>query len=234
MRPQSLHIRPITLGTPLTSERLHHERVYRVLECGDPRKKQIALTFDDGPHPEFAPRLLARLKSLGIKATFFVVGERVEEYPDTVRKIKSEGHEIGSHTYTHPNLRRLSLPKIEEELVKANAVIKNAVGSYPRFFRPPGGQYDDAVLQIARRHGLVTALWTENPADYQAASSGAILTPLLRRVHNGSIILLHSGIENTYQMLPALASALRARGFHFVTLSQLTSPAEDFNRVVRN
>ncbi len=233
MRPQSLHIRPVSLGTPLTPERLHEERIYKVLESGDTERQEIALTFDDGPHPEFAPKLLKRLKELNVKATFFVVGERVTEYPQTVRDIKSAGHEIASHTYSHQNLRRISLDKVEQEVLKANIAIKNATGEYPVFFRPPGGQYDDAVLQIVRRHSLTTALWTENPADYKTHSPQEEETWLLKRAHSGSIFLLHSGVENTYQMLPSLVSQLRARGYHFVTLSQMTRPAEDQNRVAR-
>lgn len=196
----------------------------RTLIRGDRRRKEIALTFDDGPHPGFTERLLAILTDKRVPAAFFVVGEMGERHPELLRALARAGVTVGNHTYHH-----VSLPKIPDEFVldeikACGEVIATALGRPPRWFRPPGGQYDRGVTEAVQALGYAMALWTDDPGDYDNPSASVLLDKTLERATPGGIILLHDGVDVTVQILPALIDRLRARGFRFVTLERLESP----------
>jgi len=193
---------------------------------GDTRRKEVALTFDDGPHPPFTYKLLDLLKSLNVKATFFVVGFKVEDDPEVLQRMVAEGHEVANHTYHHPNLKLLPAGLIESEIRLNNDTIRRACGKEPVCFRPPGGQRSDEVLEIAHRLGMSTILWTDDPADYANPGSEVIEQKLLNHVKPGATILLHDGIEQTFQMLPNLVARLRQQGYHFVTVTEMIQHLE--------
>jgi peptidoglycan/xylan/chitin deacetylase (PgdA/CDA1 family) len=188
---------------------------------GDTRRPQIALTFDDGPHPAYTLQLLDVLRRFHTPATFFVVGEQVEKNPGLVRLEVAEGNEVGDHTYDHVNLTLIPPELVAYEVSKCNAAITEATGAPVRFFRPPGGEYNGEVLREVARHGFITTLWTTDPGDFTKPSSAVILKRTVAHLENGSIILLHDGIPETIEALPAIITAARQRGYQFVTVSQL-------------
>ena len=188
---------------------------------GDPNRKWIAITIDDGPHPKYTPKLLAILKQYQVPATFFVVGEMAEKYPNLVRAEVRAGHLVGNHTYHH-----VSLPLIPEEFVATEIqacgdVLRRITGETPHFFRPPGGQYNDMVAETAELLGYTMVLWTDDPGDYASPGDTVIERRTLESVSNGGIILLHDGIEQTVEVLPKILAYLQQRGYQFVRVDQM-------------
>lgn len=223
-----------TKAEPSPSKPTHaRTRLFFVMERGGVNNKEIALTFDDGPHPEFTPRLLERLKSLNVKATFFVVGEKVEESPDLTKSIVQAGHEIANHSYSHPNLKTLTEPQITEEIEKNNKAIFEACGKEPLFFRPPGGNYNETVIRTLNKVGMPLALWTYNPKDFAVPPKEALEQGIIEHLTTGMVVLLHSGVQPTYDMLPSLIKKLKAQGYQFVTLSEMALHTEEFQEAMR-
>ncbi len=190
---------------------------------GNPDDKTIALTFDDGPHAKYTLQLLALLKNLDVHATFFVVGKQVAKFPTLVQLEVLEGHEIGNHTFDHVNLTEIPPAQIPYELDECDNILRHTIGTSSRFFRPPGGDYNAAVIQAATQRGYITTLWTDDPGDFNHIPSDVILKRLLDHLHPGGIILLHDGIPQTMEMLPAFVTEARRRGYTFVTMSELAS-----------
>ena len=188
---------------------------------GDTRLHQIALTFDDGPHPVYTLQLLDILRRMHTPATFFVVGEQVEKNPGLVRLEVAEGNEVADHTYDHVNLTLIPPELVTYELDRCDAAITKATGAHVRFFRPPGGEYNGEVLRTVSRQGFITTLWTDDPGDFMKPPPNVILKRTLAHLENGAIILLHDGIPETLQALPALITEARQRGYRFVTVSRL-------------
>jgi peptidoglycan/xylan/chitin deacetylase (PgdA/CDA1 family) len=188
---------------------------------GAKNEKLIALTFDDGPRESTTQRLLEILAEYGAKATFYLQGTQVERFPGLARKIVEQGHEIGNHTFFHSNLITVSDEDLRNELIFANRIIEEATGVVPMTFRPPGGKRDERVVRASNDLGMVVAMWTINPIDYTRPSSSNISTLILNQARNGSVVLLHEGVEPTVQMLPGLLKALRHDGFRFVTVTEL-------------
>jgi peptidoglycan/xylan/chitin deacetylase (PgdA/CDA1 family) len=193
---------------------------------GDPKRKEIALTFDDGPHPAFTPRLLDLLQQLHVKATFFLVGKKVEEAPEVVARIVHDGHEIGNHTYHHSNLSKIPVESIESEIQRGNEAIRRACGRTPTLFRPPGGHHDDSILAAAEKLGMTTVLWTDDPADFANPGPDVIEHRILDQVGSGADVLLHDGVEQTLAVLPDLVARLRREGYSFVTMSEMVQHLE--------
>jgi len=183
--------------------------------------KEIALTFDDGPVPRGTPKILEVLKKEGVKATFFVVGKMVEKYPFLLKEIWEEGHDIGNHTYNHPDLTKLSKKDILEELDKTRILIKKIAGKDTYIFRPPGGRYDNKVIVTTTLAGYKMILWTDYPGDYGCPSSESIYQRAVSKVEDEGIILLHNGLDTTLEALPRIISELKKRKYRFVTISEL-------------
>ncbi len=192
---------------------------------------EVAITFDDGPDPEWTPRVLDILKGEGVTAAFFIVGRNGESYPELLRRIVSEGHEIGVHTYTHANLSESSP---QHELLELNAtqrLIQVTTGVSTALFRPPynadtrPGSFDDIVpIGMAGQLGYITVCENIDPEDWSLPGAGAIVSRVLRQRTDGSIVLLHDAggdRQQTIEALPELIKALRARGDKIVPLSQL-------------
>ncbi len=184
-------------------------------------KPCVALTFDDGPHQIFTQEILAILKAAGAKATFFVVGKQVKLFPDLLKDIAASGNEIGNHTYHHLNLTTLSPQEVQEEIKSNEVLIKQVTGMDPRYFRPPGGHYNANVVDIAREDGEDMALWSITSNDTDRPTVDYICKRVLLNVENKSIILMHSGVQQTLEALPILIRELKKKGFSLVTLSEL-------------
>lgn len=198
---------------------------YHKLIRGNATKKQIALTFDDGPHPRFTPQLLALLKKYDVKATFFVVGEQAEKYPDLIKAEVAAGHNVGNHTYHHVNLKKIPLEYVATEMKACGQVLKKITGTSPHLFRPPGGDYDHDVAKISEALGYTMVLWTDDPGDYAKPGDKVIEERLLARVSNGGIVLIHDGIQQTIDILPQFITYLKAQGYEFVTIDEMLKDA---------
>lgn len=182
----------------------------------------IAITFDDGPHATNTPRLLDMLSSRGIKATFFCVGTNVARYPNIVRRIIADGHEMANHTWNHPKLSSLGDSGVRSELDRANAGILNVAGVAPRMYRPPYGAITARQKQfIMSEYGYPTILWSVDPQDWQRPGPAVVTSRILAGTKPGAIILVHDIHPPSVDAMPATLDGLLARGYRFVTCSQL-------------
>ena len=201
---------PAASGTKITFSQCHVEGPY------------VAMTFDDGPHGANTPRLLEMLKQRGIKATFFCVGQCVAEYPELAKRIVDEGHEIASHSWSHPQLSSMSEANVREQLEKTHQAIKQATGITPKIFRPPYGAFTARQRNWANAvYGYKTILWDVDPLDWKIRNSAHVESEILKQTVPGSIILSHDIHKTTVDAMPATLDALLAKGFKFVTVSEL-------------
>lgn len=198
----------------------------RTLVHGSSRRKLVALTFDDGPHPRFTPRLMKILDHYKIKATFFLVGKMAEKFPQLVKKQAQVGHLLANHSYHHVNVAELDPKKIATEIKATEDIIFGITGRRTRFFRPPGGNYDADVEQVLADRDYTLALWTVNPGDYEKPGRDFIARRIINDTHNGGVILIHDGVEQTIVALPKIIEGLKARGFTFVTIDKLMPGAK--------
>lgn len=182
---------------------------------------RIALTFDDGPHPVMTQRLLKVLLDEHVPGTFFVVGKMADRYPQIVQEMARDGNEIANHTYSHPRLPSLSNADILTELAETRAVIRRLTGKDSLIYRPPGGDYSKRMVRATAHAGYHMILWSVLTKDVQGASERAIYNRIVDGAQDGGIILMHSGIQNTVDALPGAIENLRAKGYAFVTVSQL-------------
>ncbi|MEG3626844.1 polysaccharide deacetylase family protein [Streptomyces poriticola] len=190
------------------------------------RAKCIALTFDAGPS-EHSARLLDILKDKQVPATFFLLGKRhIEKYPELVRRMADEGHEVASHTWTHRILTRSTPEQIREELERPNREIERLTGRRPTLMRPPQGRTDETVHEISRELGLAEVLWTVTAKDYRTTDSELITQRVLAQSSRDGIILLHDIYDGTVPAVPGIIDALKERGYVFVTVPQLLAPGK--------
>jgi peptidoglycan/xylan/chitin deacetylase (PgdA/CDA1 family) len=179
--------------------------------------KVVALTFDDGPKPETAA-LLDALKEKGVKATFFVVGKQAEKYPELVRRMCEEGHEIGNHSYSHYALEYLPTREIEQDVFRCAAVIRSITGREMRLLRPPGAHHGKKVEAVTRKYGMTVVLYSANCSKVEGTAKDKVLRYAVASAQPGAVILMHNLDRVTLQALPEIIDALRAKGYGFVTL----------------
>ena len=182
----------------------------------------IAITFDDGPHPELTPKLLDILKSRNVKATFYVLGPKVEQHPEIARRIVREGHEIGNHTMTHPVMSKMGVSSVRSELERCEEVIIRVTGVTPKTMRPPYGAFKNEQRQWAfAEFGYPTILWDVDPNDWKRPGSSVVAHRLINGTRNGSILLAHDIHPGTITAMPQTLDTLINKGYKFVTVSQL-------------
>ncbi|HYM46101.1 MAG TPA: polysaccharide deacetylase family protein [Solirubrobacteraceae bacterium] len=200
-----------------------------------PRRKEVALTFDDGPFP-LTPSFVRMLEANHAVATFFTIGEQLSSrYRATLHEELRDGDVLGDHTYTHPDLVRSG--GVRSQLQRTLWAIRGLSGYTPCVFRPPYGDYDGSVVRTAASLGMATILWEVDPSDYTLPGAGAIRQRVLAQVRPGSIVLSHDGGGPRGQTLaayPGIIRALRARGYRFVTVPQLLGFHAVYRRCVRN
>jgi len=185
-----------------------------------PRFKQIALTFDDGPDPEYTPRLLDLLAEHQLKATFFIVGKRAVAHPQLLQRMASEGHSIGNHTFSHVNCSKLSLDEVKQELARTDDAIQTALPGYqPRWFRPPWGQLTLTQRKLILSQGRCIVLWSYTVNDHSASASEILNAA--HQVKQRDIFLLHDRNEQTRNALPSLLTMLDEQGFDSIALDQI-------------
>jgi len=195
---------------------LSRPELYRLPPSG----KYVALTFDDGPHPQVTPWILNLLDRYSAHATFFLVGKQVDQYPELAAQIASRGHELACHSYTHRDLQGLDELEVERELVRTRAAIHRACGIRVTKFRPPGGHYSDIVRRAAATLGFTTVFWNCNICNYTTDDPQAVARGMLEDISSGSIVLLHNGEDITTKVLPLLLPGLAKEGLAMVSLKQ--------------
>ena len=183
-------------------------------------KKLVALTFDDGPSPETTPRLLDVLAEKNVLATFFMLGNMARNNPTIVHRAKREAHEIASHTMYHQNLPRLSQDAISADINEANAVFRDLLGQSPLLTRPPYGNINNNVRNIA---GTPLILWSVDPEDWKNRDPDTIVEIAMSQVHDGAIILAHDIYPTTVEAISRLIDILRENDYEFVTISELAT-----------
>jgi peptidoglycan/xylan/chitin deacetylase (PgdA/CDA1 family) len=185
----------------------------------------VALTFDDGPDPSGTGTLLESLSVHGVKAAFFPVGRRAEAHPELVRAIHEDGHIIGNHSYGHGWFTNLLIGKsLEKEIARAQGAIEAAVGKIPRFFRPPAGLTNPHYRKVLKRLGLHLIGWNVRVFDTRKKAD-KVVDQVLKKVRNGSIILIHEGCREPGDlrgMVDSIITGIRARGFTFTDLEEMT------------
>jgi len=182
----------------------------------------VAMTFDDGPSAALTPKLLDILKERKIHATFFVVGQNAAEYPDILKRAVAEGHEIGNHSWSHPQLTSLSAAGVKAQIEKTNAAIKAAIGHDPTIMRPPYGATSARLNKLyADTYGMKVILWSVDPLDWKYRNSAHVKSSILSQVGPGAIILSHDIHATTVAAMPATLDALLANGYKFATVSEL-------------
>lgn len=188
----------------------------------------VALTFDDGPDPVYTPKLLDLLWEKGVKATFFVIGKRADQYPEIMRRVWAEGHLVGNHTWSHNPLFCFLTPRrLRAEIERGTESIRRSCGSSPRFFRSPVGLRHLLLSAYLENAGLEYISWSIRTLDTFSDDSSVLARRILNRTAGGDIILLHDhlprGTDAMLEALPRVIDELRKRGFEFV----LAGPRED-------
>lgn len=202
-------------------------------------EKLVALTFDDGPSPVWTPQILDELKKAQVKATFFMLGNHVEKYPEVARRVVAEGHEIGNHTYDHHVLLYYKVDELEKELNEAESVIKTVTGKNTKYFRPPKAWLTAEEKRKVKEMGYEIILWSLNSKDWVTFHDKQITSYILRHIHPGDIILFHDsgGVftaeggsrKQTVKTIPRLVRKLKEKGYRFVTISELLESAKGKN-----
>ncbi len=190
--------------------------------------KYIAITFDDGPHPQNTPRLLDMLAKRNIKATFYVIGRSVDLHPGVLRRTVAEGHEIGNHSHTHRLLSKLGDSEVRQEMQRCQDAIGRAAGVRPRTMRPPyGGLLQSQRQLIHDEFGYPTILWSVDPLDWKRPGPSVVASRILSATTPGGIVLAHDLHSQTVDAMPATLDGLLRKGFKFVTVSQLIAMKVD-------
>lgn len=182
------------------------------------KTKQVALTFDDGPDPEVTTAILATLKKYDAKATFFMLGSRVEYYPEIAKNVEKAGHELGNHTWNHPDLTKASAKKVNSEIANTSSIIKDVTGKNATVFRPPYGAANDLVRG---QTDLPSILWDVDTLDWKHRNANELLRIVKSRTQDGSIVLMHDIHQSTADGLDSVLAYLKNEGFTFVTVSEL-------------
>jgi peptidoglycan/xylan/chitin deacetylase (PgdA/CDA1 family) len=213
---------------PISNIILQQRYPNTVVLRGSLNENKVALTFDDGPDPRFTPQILDILSEYGVPATFFQMGIRAKAYPDLVKRIAKEGHVIGNHTYTHPNLvEEGDIAVLEEEVKKTEETINNIVGYRPKLFRAPYGFLYNELVEKLKDMDYSVVAWSADSLDWQQEEPEVITYNVLSNTQPGAIILMHDGASkegdrtNTIKALREIIPALKDQGIEFVTVPEL-------------
>ena len=188
-------------------------------------EKWVCLTFDDGPS-KTTPAVLDALNAAGVKATFFVVGDWVDKYPDMVKEIFARGHEIGNHSDTHPHMSQLSESAIKDELRIMSDKVEKLTGVRPTLFRPPYGDYNNRVVEVSRAEGYECVQWSIDSLDWKDRGTEDIIKQCTYRVDNGDIVLFHNDSNDIVNALPTVIKHYQGLGYTILPVSELLLDGE--------
>lgn len=189
---------------------------------GHPDKPMTAFIINVAWGNEYIPDMLKILKKHSVKATFFLEGRWVKSNPDLAKMIVDGGHEIGNHSYSHPDMKTLSAGKIEEEIVKTNEVIEAVTGETPTLFGPPSGSFRDEVVEIAAKVNMKTVLWSVDTIDWKKPDPNVMVQRVTSKIHPGALVLMHP-TSSTAQGLEALIVSIKSKQLHIGDVSTLLS-----------
>ncbi|WP_019120635.1 polysaccharide deacetylase family protein [Brevibacillus massiliensis] len=191
-----------------------------------PASMEAALTFDDGPDQTWTPQILDILSAYRVKATFMCVGTQIRSHPHVLKRIFAEGHIIGNHSWSHPDLTKISPDQVREQVEQTSAEIYRLTGARPCLFRPPYGELNPEVIQILASLDQKIILWSVDSRDWTGISGRQVAATVLRETAPGGIILQHCfggrrGLANTVRALPQIIVRLREQGYRFRSVSGL-------------
>lgn len=200
-------------------------------------KKVIALTFDDGPSLEWTPKILDELKKAGIKATFFMVGKHIQEYPEVAKRLVNEGHDVGIHTFNHPVLVFSDITTLQKEITDTEEIIKTTTGKTTKLFRPPKAWLSKMEKERIRALGYKIVLWRLNSKDWVTFDDKYMARFIIKNVRPGDVILFHDsgGVfsleggnrRETVKVIAGLAEKLKQMGYSCITISELLKIEEE-------
>ena len=198
------------------NHRVHREAIPVQI---DPTQPTVALTFDDGPNPRYTPQVLDILYENQVPATFFLVGEEFSGNELLIEEMAASGHEIGNHTFSHPDLTTLNASQIRQEIRQTEEELRKILPDYTiKYVRPPYGRYNEAVEQAV---GQPLMLWTIDSGDWDDPVAESIYTTVVSNIQDGDIIVFHDDNPETVKALEDIIIELKSRGFQFVTVSQM-------------
>ena len=189
-------------------------------------EKKVAISFDAAWGNEQTPELLRILEEYDVKATFFLVGQWVDKYPQSVKDIASKGHDVENHSNTHAHMTNLSTADMKKEVTNCNDKIKAITGKCPTLFRPPYGDYNNDVVGVVKSTDMYCIQWDVDSLDWKDLSAAQITERITSKITNGSIVLLHNGAKNTPAALPSIIEGIRAQGYELVPISELVPKGE--------
>lgn len=184
----------------------------------------VAITFDDGPDPVYTPIMLDLLEQNQVKATFFLIGLHSEWYPDLVKRINKEGHEIGNHSYYHKNYSIKTPSYVAGDIQRTNELLMKLTGVRPRLLRPPFGRYNDKTVEIANQQQLEVVCWSINSLDWQRPAAYVMERQVKRHLGPGQIILFHDGGGRRKETVRAVSNFIKtaqSEGYRFLTVSEM-------------
>lgn len=196
---------------------------------GNPEKPMVSFVINVAWGNEYIPQILATLKENRVFATFFLEGRWVKNHPDLAKMIVDAGHEVGNHSFTHPDMKILSAGKIREEIVKTNEVIKATTGKSVSWFAPPSGSYREEVVKIAAEEGLGTIMWSVDTIDWKEPAPSVLINRVVTKIHPGALVLMHP-TKSTADALDQLIKKIKEKNLEIHTVSKLLSE----ERVMRN
>lgn len=183
-----------------------------------PVELEVAITFDDGPNPDYTAALLDGLKERGVVATFFLLGKEAEKYPELVHRMSEEGHLVATHAYEHVNLCNLNQEAAIWQVDKTNQIIKEITGTTPQFIRPPFGCWKK---NLDYETTMIEVLWDVDPLDWKTSNTSVVVKRVLNVVKDGDIILLHDASQSSIDAALQIVDELQQDGYLFVTVDEL-------------
>jgi probable sporulation protein (polysaccharide deacetylase family) len=189
---------------------------------GHPDKPMVSFLINVAWGNEYLPEILASLKKHQVKASFFLEGRWVKNNPELAKMIVSAGQEVGNHSYTHPDMKRLSAAQTREQLIKTNEVIEAATGKKSIWFAPPSGSYRDETVKIAAEYKMKTVMWTVDTIDWQKPTPDQLINRVISKIDNGSMVLMHP-TESTAKSLDRLITLIEEKGLRIGSVSDLMS-----------
>ncbi len=189
--------------------------------CVDRDDKKVAISFDAAWGNEQTETLLKILEEKDVTATFFLVGDWVSKYPESVKAIAKKGHDVENHSNTHPYMTKLSADEMASEIKNCNEKIQKLTGKCPTLFRPPYGDYDNSVVKAVKGQKMYCIQWDIDSLDWKDPTPQQMVERITSKLTSGSIILMHNGAKNTPEALPMIIDAVKAAGYEFVPISEI-------------
>lgn len=211
----------ISLGAVAQTTQTAAETREIPIYCVDTQEKKVALSFDAAWGNEQTEQLLNILDKYNVKTTFFLVGEWVDKYPDSVKEIAKRGHDVENHSNTHAYMTQLSESDMDTEINECNKKIQDLTGNCPTLFRAPYGDYNNPVVKAVKENDMYCIQWDVDSLDWKDPSPQQIVKNITDKIECGSIILMHNGATNTPEALPIVIESIQAEGYEIVPISEI-------------